>query len=100
MPGLLDLQAFLLEGLVRRQTFFENLAVADDHAQQIIEVVRDAAGKLAHGFHLLRLAQLFFQQFLFRDVPENGDHAFLSGDFDDFGRIKRRAHARRTWSEK
>ena len=31
---------------------------AHDHGQQIVEVVRHAAGELAHGLHLLRLAQL------------------------------------------
>ena len=31
--------------------------IADDDGEQIVEVVRDAAGELAHGLHLLRLAQ-------------------------------------------
>ena len=31
---------------------------ADDHRQQIVEVVGDAAGQLAERFHLLALAQL------------------------------------------
>ena len=31
--------------------------IAEDDGEQIVEVVRDAAGQLAHGFHLLRLAQ-------------------------------------------
>ena len=30
---------------------------ADDRGQQIVEVVRDAARELAHGFELLRLPQ-------------------------------------------
>ena len=29
-----------------------------DDGQQVVEVVRDAAGELANGFHLLGLAQL------------------------------------------
>jgi len=33
---------------------------ADDAGQQVVEVVGDAAGQLADGFHLLRLAQGFF----------------------------------------
>jgi hypothetical protein len=32
--------------------------VAEDALQDVVEVVRDAAGELADGFHLLRLAQL------------------------------------------
>ena len=33
---------------------------SDDAGQQIVEVVRDAAGQLADGFHLLRLQQRLF----------------------------------------
>src|SRR3546814_17423718 len=32
--------------------------LADDDRQHIVEIMRDAAGQLADGFHLLRLAQL------------------------------------------
>ncbi len=42
--------------------------VADDDTEQIVEVVRDAAGKLADRLHLLRLAQLRFRQLLPGDV--------------------------------
>ena len=31
------------------------LQIAGDNGQQIVEVVRDTAGKLANGFHFLRL---------------------------------------------
>ena len=34
---------------------------ADDAGQQIVEIVRDAAGELADRFHLLRLPELFLQ---------------------------------------
>jgi hypothetical protein len=40
--------------------------------QQIVEVVRDAACKLTDAFHLLRLAQLRFEFFAFRDVLFDG----------------------------
>ena len=36
----------------------QQLAVAQNHGQQIVEVVRDAAGQPADGFHLLRLLKL------------------------------------------
>ncbi len=32
--------------------------IAHDPGEQVVEVVRDAAGQLADGFHLLRLAKL------------------------------------------
>ena len=37
--------------------------IADDDGEQIVEVVRDAAGQLADGFHLLRLPQRLLGQF-------------------------------------
>ena len=39
-----------------------DLGVADDRGQQVVEVVRDAAGQAADRFHLLRVAQLLFEQ--------------------------------------
>ena len=39
----------------------QQLGHADDDGQQIVEIVRDAAGHLPDRFHLLRLAQLPFQ---------------------------------------
>ena len=38
-----------------------DLGVADDRGQQVVEVVRDAAGQAADRFHLLRVAQLLFE---------------------------------------
>ena len=35
----------------------DQVEAAGDALQQVVEIVRDAAGELAHGFHLLRLAQ-------------------------------------------
>ena len=40
---------------------------ADDH-QQIVEVVRDAAGEAAHDLELLRVLQLRFERGALRDV--------------------------------
>src|SRR5580700_5165917 len=87
LPGLLDLQAFLEQGIVRRQALLENLAVADDYAQQIIKVMGDPAGKLPNGFHFLSLPQLFLERFTLGNVPENGDRAFLSADINGLRRI-------------
>ena len=38
---------------------------ADDDGEHVVEVVRDAAGELADGFHLLDLAKLGFGGFAF-----------------------------------
>ena len=45
---------------------------AQHHLQQVVEVVRDAAGHLPHGLQLLCLAQPGFQQVALRHVPGNG----------------------------
>ena len=39
----------------------EQLPVAHDHHEQVVEVVGDAAGEPAHRLHLLRLAELVLQ---------------------------------------
>ena len=39
----------------------QELDVAADGGEQVVEVVRDAAGELADGLHLLRLAELRLQ---------------------------------------
>ena len=54
-PALLDPGLHQVEG-------------ADDAGQQVVEVVGDAAGELADGLHLLRLAQQVFDRPLLRDV--------------------------------
>ena len=38
----------------------DHVRVADDRGEQVVEVVRDAAGEPADRFHLLRLAELLF----------------------------------------
>jgi len=45
----------------RRQADLEHLAIAGDDGEQIVEVVRDATRQHTQRFHLLRLAQLFFE---------------------------------------
>ena len=56
----------------RREFVKHQLTVALDDGEQIVEVVRDAAGQAAYGFHLLGLAQLLFQSPTFGNIL--GDH--------------------------
>jgi hypothetical protein len=44
--------------LVVRHVAFERIEIADDHAEQIVEIMRHAAREVADGFHLLGLAKL------------------------------------------
>ena len=46
----------------------QKFGVSRDHHQQIIEVVSDAAGEPADGFHLLGLTQLLLERAAFGDV--------------------------------
>ena len=46
-------------GLLKRAQ--HGLGVAVDDHQQVVEIVRDAAGELAERFHLLRLRQLLLR---------------------------------------
>ena len=53
----------------------QQLAVAENHGQQVVEVVRHAAGQPADGLHLLRLLELLLQRAAFGDVQGNPDAA-------------------------
>ena len=43
------------------------------HHQQVVEVVRDAAGEFADGLQLLRLAQLVRELFAIGDIQRHAD---------------------------
>ena len=58
VAGLIDLADVALQRVFRLQSPQGQFAVAGDHGQQIVEVVRDAARELPDGFHLLRLPEL------------------------------------------
>ena len=57
MANLLEVVSGRLVGLVEQQ----HVGVTGDDREQVVEVVRDAAGQLAERFHLLRLEQLLLQ---------------------------------------
>jgi len=50
----------------------ENLRVAADHGEQIIEIVSDSSGETADRFHFLRLTKLVFENAAFCDVFGDG----------------------------
>jgi hypothetical protein len=57
-PRLPDLLDVFPAHVVRRELVQHHLAVAQDRAEQVVEVVRDAARQPAHRLHLERLAEL------------------------------------------
>ena len=55
------------------ETLDQELAVARDRRQEVVEVVGDAPGEATHGFHLLRLPQLRLELRRPRQVAHDGD---------------------------
>src|SRR6266446_441089 len=50
----------------------EDLGVSADDGEEIVEVVGDAAGEAADGFHFLRLTELIFEDAALGDVFGDG----------------------------
>ena len=59
----------------------QKFGARDDDSQNIVEIMRDASGQPAYGFHFLRVAQLIFRTLLHRDVARN------RGCTDDLARL-------------
>ena len=60
LRGALAACAMRRERSIRRRGASEQLEVPEDRGEEIVEVVRDAAGELPDRLHLLRLAQRLF----------------------------------------
>ena len=73
LADLLDILALRVAG---GQVAQQQLCVAENGGQQVVEVVGDAARQLAHGFHLLRLAELLLEVALIADVALGAPHAY------------------------
>ena len=67
-PGVLNLGDVGLARIVGIVVHQQQLAEAQDHGQQIVEVVGHAAGELSDGFHFLRLLKLLLQGAALGDV--------------------------------
>ena len=73
--GFLDLVHALRMKSVRAFAVLEQIAIAADDREQIVEIVCDAAGEPAHGFHFVGLAQPFFELLLFSAAWIRGSRA-------------------------
>ena len=76
---LLDLHDVGEGRIARPEAQQQQIAEADHRGQQIVEVVRDAAGELAHRLHLLRLRELRFEALLLGGVDEMQHQAAAVG---------------------
>jgi hypothetical protein len=72
---LLELDVTALTGLRVPQ---QELRVAEDGGQEVVEVVGDPAGELTHGLHSLGVSQLLLEPLLRRDVAHVGENPGLS----------------------
>ncbi len=61
LGGAADLRRLFANGRIRRRVLHDQARVTEDGGQHVVEVVGDAAGQLADGFHLLRLGELAFE---------------------------------------
>ena len=55
------------------QPALEQLRVAEDGGEEVVEVVRHAAGEAADGLHLLRLPHLLLKEPAHREVLHGAD---------------------------
>ncbi len=67
---LLDLHDVGKGRVARPEPHQQQVAEADHRGQQIVEIVRHPAGKLADGLHFLRLCELDFEVLLLGDLDE------------------------------
>ena len=71
LAGGLNVGDLLAQGVGGGHEGQQEIAVAEDDGEGVIEVVGDAAGQAADGLHLLGLAELFFQAFVALDEAFN-----------------------------
>jgi hypothetical protein len=61
----------------------QELRVAADHREEVVEVVGDAAGEQADGVHLLRVAELLLEALQLCDVARDREHVPLAAIVDE-----------------
>ena len=89
-PGLADLLQIGEERIVRGDLIHGHLRMAQDDAEHVVEIVGDAAGEAADGFHLLGLEELILElgPFVF-GLPAFGDVARHPQDHGDLSILVR-----------
>ena len=75
-----DAVAVAAQGVILRQALPQQLGVAQDAGQLVVEVVGDSACELSKRCELLRLLQLFLHLQALCDVPHDGEDQSFLGD--------------------
>ncbi len=82
LTGLHDQIGEPLKIVARFEFLGQELGIADDHGEQVVEIMRDAAGKLPGRFHFLRLDELFLGVLALGEIVDDANEnglAFLLG---------------------
>ena len=69
LGGLADLRDIVAAPVGRAKILEQQVGVASDRREDVVEVVGDAARETPNGLHLLRLTQLLLEAEPLRDVP-------------------------------
>ena len=77
-----------MNGRIRAGVLPRELNIAQDGAQNVVEIVRNAACKRSDGLHFLGLAQLRLQRFLLGDLREQ--RALVDHGADEIGQVVKR----------
>jgi hypothetical protein len=73
LAGGQDLRQRQMQRVFKPHLFQQEGGTAVDDGQQIVEIVSNPAGQTADAFHLVGLAQLVFELFVFGDIDEESD---------------------------
>ncbi len=76
--GVADLAQTVVGRIAERMAQQQLVGAQADGGEQVVEVVRHAAGELADGFHLVALGKLAFERLLVGDVDQPGGRSGLS----------------------
>src|ERR1035438_6851122 len=82
LAGLHDRLQEFAGGTARRQQILRQTCVANDSHQQVIEIVRNAAGQHADAFQFLSLAEVLLRSLAVGDVRYQGQRQLRSGLID------------------
>src|SRR5689334_8592133 len=82
----------LAQGIVGRELVEQKFAVADDYAEQVVEIMCHTTRQPSDRFHFLGLTQRVFHAFSFGDVTNHCRNTICSsrGIFDDGERYRDR----------